>query len=1031
MALFQKSIVEKYLRTLDDAVIEQAYENYSTVYVPKINRIKELKEEQYQTQFLQDIFGSVLGYTVDPEEGFNIELEKKNEKDSKKVDGAILKDDSVLGVIELKSTKTTDLEKVKDQAFGYKNNHKGCKYVISSNFHKLRFYVDDATEYEEFDLFNLSKTEFRKFYLYLRKEGLLDKDVPKQLKEETKFHEENISKQLYKDYSTFKNRFFENLVKNNPQHDKLILFKKSQKFLDRILFVLFAEDKDLIPENAISRIVESWAQADDLHYKPLYDLFKIFFEHLNVGHKYKSGYEIPAYNGGLFAPDEILDNIIVDDEVLKDDLLILSKYDFNSEVDVNILGHIFEHSLSEIEEVEAELRGEVSDKSKSKRKKDGVFYTPKYITKYIVDNTIGKLCLEKRDELGIIDEEYAKGRKNRKKETIQTLSKNLEEYRNWLLNITICDPACGSGAFLNQALEFLIKEHQYIDELESQLLDSPIVFNWVEDHILEKNLFGVDINDESVEIARLSLWLRTAKKGRKLTALNNNIKCGNSLIDDSKVAGDKAFKWEDEFSEVFAKGGFDVVIGNPPYVNVELIPVNDKNFYRKNYQTFYKRYDLFALFVELSISKLTSTGRVGFIIPSIILNNLSYKKIRDLILNNNWLEEVCYTGGKVFDDATVDSTILLLNKTNNFNEIRLNNALDFFNPIYQSVPLDYFDKYDRNISVGHGEANNITDKLFLDEFLTCEDHFQVFQGVVTGNNDVFVFDSLERAKSKIGETGLLKPMCHGRDISKWIVSENKRQMLYITSETNINEYPSTLKYLETFQDKLSHSKSSTEKSSDWYCLHRPRVKSELEIAPKILIQNTRNERLQPRIVATIDTKGLFGTQGLNFIIPIGNIDVYYLLGLLNSKLINYLFSTKFLNLAIKAEYLKKLKFPKEIAETKINEQAKELSQMYATFDTEIKNFIQLLQNKYSIEKVSKKLTAWYELDFSGLLKEFKKVKLTLDLLDEEKLMIYFEEKKANAVNLKTSIDVLEREMNNSVYNLYGLTEEEIKIVEES
>ena len=331
MAIFQKSIVEKYLNTLDESLIENAFDTYRSVYVPKIDRIRNLKEEQYQTQFLQDIFGSILGYTIDPEAGYNIELEKKNESNSKKADGAIVKEDKVLGVIELKSNKTKNLDSIKDQAFGYKNNHKGCNYVISSNFHKLRFYVDDATEYEEFDLYNLDKESFKKFYLFLRKEGLLDKNIPKLLKEETKFHEENISKQLYKDYSSFKNKFFENIVKNNPEVDKLILFKKSQKFLDRILFVLFAEDKNLIPTNAIPRIVESWALADDLHYKPLYELFKTFFIHLNVGHVYKSGYEIPAYGGGLFMPDEVLDNLKVDDGILKDDLLVLSKYDFNTD----------------------------------------------------------------------------------------------------------------------------------------------------------------------------------------------------------------------------------------------------------------------------------------------------------------------------------------------------------------------------------------------------------------------------------------------------------------------------------------------------------------------------------------------------------------------------------------------------------------------------------------------------------------------------------------------------------------------------
>ena len=120
-----------------------------------------------------------------------------------------------------------------------------------------------------------------------------------------------------------------------------------------------------------------------------------------------------------------------------------------------------------------------------------------------------------------------------------------------MLELTICDPACGSGAFLNQALEFLINEHHTIDELNARLFGSTMVFRDVENQILENNLFGVDINEESVDIARLSLWLRTAQRGRKLTTLNKNIKCGNSLIDDPAVAGDKAFKWEEEFPYVF------------------------------------------------------------------------------------------------------------------------------------------------------------------------------------------------------------------------------------------------------------------------------------------------------------------------------------------------------------------------------------------------------------------------------------------------------------------------------------------------
>jgi type I restriction-modification system DNA methylase subunit len=144
------------------------------------------------------------------------------------------------------------------------------------------------------------------------------------------------------------------------------------------------------------------------------------------------------------------------------------------------------------------------------------------------------------------------------------------------LQLKIPDPACGSGAFLNQALNFLIAEHQEIDNIIADLTNAMPKFYDTDKMILEKNIFGVDINEESVEIAQLSLWLRTAKKGRKLSNLSRNIKCGDSLIDDSAVAGDKAFDWNKEFQKIMGNGGFDVVIGNPPY-GVGLFSTMPKN----------------------------------------------------------------------------------------------------------------------------------------------------------------------------------------------------------------------------------------------------------------------------------------------------------------------------------------------------------------------------------------------------------------------------------------------------------------------
>lgn len=146
-----------------------------------------------------------------------------------------------------------------------------------------------------------------------------------------------------------------------------------------------------------------------------------------------------------------------------------------------------------------------------------------------VENTIGKLCNEQKATLGLKEEEYYKGRENRQKSTIKNLIAILDNYREWLLQLTICDPACGSGAFLNQALDFLINEHNYIDELKAKILGGAIVFSDIENTVLENNIYGVDLNEESVEIAKLSLWLRTAQPRRKLNDLSSNIKCGNSL----------------------------------------------------------------------------------------------------------------------------------------------------------------------------------------------------------------------------------------------------------------------------------------------------------------------------------------------------------------------------------------------------------------------------------------------------------------------------------------------------------------------
>ncbi len=391
---------------------------------------------------------------------------------------------------------------------------------------------------------------------------------------------------------------------------------------------------------------------------------------MNEGWKGKK-HEIFAYNGGLFLSDEVLDSVTISDDVLYKHTKILTGYDFESEVDVNILGHIFENSLNEIEEVAAQIEGADVDLKKSKRKKDGVFYTPKYITKYIVENTVGKLCSEKKAELEIDESEYLKSRKGCTTKKRKELDNKLNSYRNWLLTLTICDPACGSGAFLNQALDFLIREHRYIDELRAKLLELPMVFTEVENSILENNIYGVDINEESIEIAKLSLWLRTAQKGRKLTTLSNNIKCGNSLIEDPVVAGEKAFHWPTEFPEVFANGGFDVVIGNPPYVQLQTMGEMSETLKKCGYETFDKGADLYCIFTERGFKLLKPGGLQSFIMPNKWML-VEYGKPLRKFLSKTGLRQILNFGDiQFFEEATTYVCIFLTQNSQPFENLEV------------------------------------------------------------------------------------------------------------------------------------------------------------------------------------------------------------------------------------------------------------------------------------------------------------------------------------------------------------------------
>ena len=1009
--LFQKTIIKKYLGLLKDEVVSEAWNRFQAYFLDAQIQanIQQSKEEQFQEGFLRELFVNVLGYTLNPSSNYNLITEKKNETNSKKADGAILLDGKVIGVIELKDHKTTDLSKVEPQAFNYKSQHPDARYVLISNFEKLRLYIDNAVEYHEWSLFNLNEEGFRELYLCLAWMQV-EQGMTLQMKQESVSSEDQITKALYRDYSQFKRVLFADILEQNPTPEgkdekdwQLLLFKKTQKLLDRLLFIFFAEDCGLLPPNSMAQIIDQWESLKEMdEYRPFYDRMKKYFGYMNTGFKGKK-YEIFAYNGGLFKPDEVLDNIIISDDLLVTHTRKLSTYDFESDVDVNILGHIFENSLSEIEEVTQQINSGKAPQT-SKRKQDGVFYTPQYITKYIVENTIGRLCSEKKNELGIVEEEYFSDQRRQLK-TKQRLLEQLQQYRDWLLQITILDPACGSGAFLNAALQFLMAEHRLIDEMEAKVAGSAIVFQDVENSILEHNLYGVDINEESVEIAQLALWLRTAKPHRKLNSLNENIKCGNSLISDPAIAGDKAFNWQEQFPKVFEKGGFDVVIGNPPYVNaIELkksYSNEEYNYLKRQYLTAKGTVDLYIYFFEKGLSMLKPSGVLAFITPNRYLSASYGIALRQLIINQySFYQLIDYSDKKVFEDASTYPVITMIQNGKSENVLcgKFDDAHELLSKKYPSDKLDILE----NSILGF----LLNDKLTITQKVISQSQPLSVVGEINATStakeadDYSTLITEEKCGYKLINTGTIDPY-----FTTWgIFTLTKQGKQYLTP------------YLPSDNNVISANRHN------------------LYSTPKIIIS-----KIGLSCEAFYDKKGEYASIDTNCVHSFKDgFFPEYVLCWLNSQLYNYMFECLFDGLRMSGGYL--LYSAPNLKNTYIKAIPVDAQQPFILFaDTMLSlnsqlqekrsRFLRRLSENFEGIKITTALQTFDQLDFKGLMAELKKQKIKLSLVQQDEWEEYFNQYREACQQLTNQIAETDQEIDLKVYRLYGLTYDEVLTVD--
>lgn len=997
MSIFQKSILNS-IKQNESLIASRwaAFQNFKS----KIDAIRGFKEEVYQDGFFKDIFESCLGYTLkttNPSD-YNLEREKKNETDGKKADGVIYVGGEVIGVVELKDQKSKNLDAVESQAFNYHASHSNSKYIIISNFDELRFYIDKKTAYEKFSLFNLTYEDFKTLHLLISYESIRD-NTPLKLKEKSFTFEQTISKELYRDFSAFRAHLFENIVKNNytpvipdligdpfpeaSRHpeldsgsqiadqvrndeglDKQTLLRLTQKLCDRIVFILFAEDRGLLRPNMIREIRSR--HENDVFGNPMYEFYKIYFRAINEGN---AKLDIPRYNGGLFAHDPLLDSLIIDDECLDMEAQKLSDFDFVSDISVNILGHIFEQSLTDLEEMNAQVHDEAFDRKKSKRKKDGVFYTPEYITRYIVENTLGKLCETKKNEL--FGSEALASPINPKKLTKsekETLA-NLYAYRDWLLNLKILDPACGSGAFLNQALEFLIREHRNIDEYRRAYENEALSLYDIETNILEHNLYGVDINEDAVEIARLSLWLRTAQKGRALTNLSDKIVCANSLL-----------------AMPFEEGSFDVVIGNPPYVRQEMIQ-EQKPALEEKFQVFNGSADLYVYFVELGLNLLKDSGKFSYIFPNKWLKAGYAKALRNYLKSKNIESIIDFGDLQIFDGATTYPLILNISQTKQ-NDSFISCTLKESNEDLDSILALKGEKISFELLDDDGwtiSGVNLLQKLQKNSITFHEyTNGEIYRGIVTGFNEAFTIDKStkdELIKKDVKSNEIIKPVLRGRDVAKYQVNFAEQYLIYTHNNVNIENYPAVLEHLEQYKVQLEKRAGKQE----WWQLQSGGERN--FDTPKIVYME-----MQVKSSFAFDTDN-HAMNNKVFAYPKKD---HFLLALLNSKIGWYLISNSCTQIQngyqLSYNYLKQMPIPNISIEAK-------------------QPFINL------VDEI---------LETKPKIKEYK------TLLDETVKNDNFDREiklKKEIVTMENRVIECEKEIDVMVYALYGLSEDEITIVE--
>jgi type I restriction-modification system DNA methylase subunit len=996
----------------------------------KDHDLERTKETSIQGQFLQKFFGEILGYTLQTEGNniWNLIQHPSSEVDAQEPDGSLgffSRNDPFLtrAVIELKDAKTS-LDKRQsgrqkgytpiEQAYLYATKFDRCNWIIVSNFREIRLYNRNRTQefYEKFDVLDLHKeAEFKRFYYLLCKQNLLAKtgeSTIDYLANDTSAENEDITRKLYVDYKNARFRLFNHLIEHNPTVPKLALLEKSQKILDRIIFILFCEDTgNLLPRNTLKDTYELGIRSRERSDERVWREFKNLFMDIDVGRQ-DINPKINRYNGGLFANDEQVNNLSIKDEVWEP-LVALNMYDFESDVDVNILGHIFEQSISDLEAIKESINlltqngSNVSTESgdgiileqeavkfvekSGRRKKEGIFYTPDYVTHYIINSVLGNY---------------------------------LETNPNRLESIKILDPACGSGAFLNQAHTFLMDEYkaryeqkmlEKQNEQSVQQLDfSDLNLAETNKSILLNNLYGVDLNQESVEITKLSLWLKTARPSEPLQNLDATIKCGNSLVSNATV-DTKAFNWDEEYKEILASGGFDVIIGNPPYINsmqlTKMMGEEVKPYWKHNYESAVGTYDIYVLFFEQAIRLLKPGGYLGFITPNKFLSSPYGEGIRKYIKQTCQIVEVFdLSTVKVFSEPSVYPVVTILRKE-------------------QSAPYQLEAKVSRSANLIEATTkafpNTILDILPNSMFsLIIAKHPELVEKVFKITNPLVDFAEVN-ATSTAAESDAF---------SKHIDEDESRGKKLVNTGT-IDPYMPLwgIREMQNKGHKYLKPMLQTEKLT--MSPHRKLIYD----APKIIVA-----KVATKIEAFLDTDGSYASLNTNCIYnPKKGVSLEYLLGVLNSTLMSLIYEECFGALRMSGGFLQfqapQLRVLPIVAATDEQQQAisknvRALMKITSKLYHERKYAADMLQEQYKLNHVSERLKTIDKLGWNEFVEELEKLKVGLLLSQKDEAHQWFRKKVEELTRLAGQIKTLQECVDTVVCDIYNLTEKEKEIVQQ-